>query len=178
MFKALVGGVLSRMVDNMEQELRKHRCCFTGHRPHKIGMDEKTVKELLRKAIKEAIADGFVTFISGMAHGVDLWAAEIVLEERKNNSFIHLICASPYEGFEKKWDDTERELYHSIMEQADLVKFVCEHYFRGCYQVRNEWMVDRSARVIAVFNGEPSGTKNTVVYAQKKGIEVHNVLKN
>ena len=164
------------MDSNVEQELRKRRCCFTGHRPHKIGMDEKTVKELLRKAIKEAIADGFVTFISGMAHGVDLWAAEIVLEERKNNSFIHLICASPYEGFEKKWDDSERELYHSIMERADLVKFVCEHYFRGCYQVRNEWMVDHSARVIAVWNGQKSGTKNTIDYANRVGVPVVNVL--
>ena len=165
------------MADNIKYELRKHRCCFTGHRPHKIGMGEETVKDLLRKATKQAITDGFVTFISGMAHGVDLWAAEIVLEERKNNSFIHLICASPYKGFEKKWEASERELYYSIMEQADFVQYVCEHYFRGCYQVRNEWMVDRSARVIAVFNGEPSGTKNTVVYAQKKGVEVNNVLK-
>ena len=74
------------MVDNLEQELRKHRCCFTGHRPHKIGMDEETVKALLRKEIKQAIEDRFVTFISGMAHGVDLWAAEIVLEERKNRA--------------------------------------------------------------------------------------------
>ena len=59
------------MDSNVEQELRKRRCCFTGHRPHKIGMKEETVKELLRKAIKEAIEDGFVTFISGMACGVD-----------------------------------------------------------------------------------------------------------
>ena len=78
---------------------------------------------------------------------------------------------------EKKWDDTERDLYHSIMQQADLVKFVCEHYFRGCYQVRNEWMVDRGARVISLYNGEAGGTKNTVVYAQRKGVEVKNVLK-
>lgn len=164
------------MVNDMEQELRKRRCCFTGHRPHKIGMDEEIVKGLLREAIKQAIEDGYVTFISGMAHGVDLWAAEIVLEEKKNNSYIHLICASPYEGFEKKWDASERELYHSIMEQADLAKYVCEHYFRGCYQVRNEWMVDRSARVIAVFNGQASGTKNTIDYAKRKGVEVYNVL--
>ena len=65
----------------------------------------------------------------------------------------------------ENYSETDIELFKS-----------CEHYFRGCYQIRNEWMVDRSARVIAVFNGEPSGTKNTVVYAQRKGIEVKNVL--
>ena len=46
----------------------------------------------------------------------------------------------------------------------------------GCYQVRNEWMVDRSNLVIAVFNGQKSGTKNTVDYAKRKGVNVVNVL--
>lgn len=40
------------------------------------------------------------------------------------------------------------------------------------YQIRNEWMVDRSSLVIAVFNGEQSGTKNTIDYAKAHGIEV------
>ena len=33
----------------------------------------------LEAAILQAVDDGFVTFISGMARGVDIWAAEIVL---------------------------------------------------------------------------------------------------
>lgn len=37
-------------------------------------------------------------------------------------------------------------------------------------------MVDRSNRVIAVFNGQKSGTKNTVDYAKRKGICVINIL--
>ena len=39
-------------------------------------------------------------------------------------------------------------------------------------------MVDRSNLVISVFNGQKSGTKNTVDYAKKKGIKVTNVLEN
>lgn len=45
-------------------------------------------------------------------------------------------------------------------------------YSRACFQIRNEWMVDRSARVIAVFNGQSGGTKNTINYARSNGIEV------
>ena len=66
-----------------ETELRQHRCCFTGHRPEKLGMPETEVVESLKKEIRTAIADGFQTFISGMARGVDLWAAEIVLALRE-----------------------------------------------------------------------------------------------
>ena len=50
-----------------------------------------------------------------MARGVDMWAAEIVLEERKNNSDIKLICASPFEGFEKSWSPDEKQRYNDIL---------------------------------------------------------------
>ncbi len=52
------------------------------------------------------------------------------------------------------------------------VKHICPGYNAGAYQRRNEWMVDHSSRVIAVFNGEPSGTKNTLDYAQCKEVTV------
>ena len=65
-----------------EADLRLHRCCFTGHRPEKIGIPLGTVIALLDKAISEAIQSGYSTFISGMARGVEIWAAEIVLKYR------------------------------------------------------------------------------------------------
>ena len=38
------------------------------------------------------------------------------------------------------------------------------------------WLVDHSSRVIAVYNGEPSGTRNTILYARKTRVPVR-VLK-
>ena len=86
-----------------QQELKLHRCCFTGHRPEKLFLIDSEIIKELEKEICRAVADGFTTFISGMARGVDIWAAEIVLKLRKKNKQIHLICASPYEGFETRW---------------------------------------------------------------------------
>ena len=51
---------------------RLRRVCFTGHRPDKIDLNEKQAKELLEKAIDYAISQGFITFITGMAMGVDI----------------------------------------------------------------------------------------------------------
>lgn len=42
-----------------EEELRKKRCCFTGHRPEKLHLPEEQIKSLLSEAIKQAIHDGF-----------------------------------------------------------------------------------------------------------------------
>ena len=153
-----------------ERELRQHRCCFTGHRPENLDKPEDDVIEGLKKEIRTAIADGFQTFISGMARGVDLWAAEIVLALRDEGAAIRLICASPYQGFEARWSQNWQERYRRVLERADLVRFICPEYSRECFQMRNEWMVDHSARIIAVYNGGPGGTRNTVEYARKKQI--------
>ena len=106
-----------------------------------------------------------------MAWGVDIWAAEIVLQLRQEGYPIRLVAAVPYEGFEKSWDDSWKKRYRAILDQADIVKIICPHYHRGCFQIRNEWMVDCSARLIAAYTGEPGGTKNTVDYASRKGIQ-------
>ena len=159
-----------------EAEKRLRRVCFTGHRPEKLNISEKEVKDKLREAIGKSISDGYTTFISGMARGVDMWAAEIVIEERKKNDNIKLICAPPYDGFEDPWSFIEKHRYNTILKKADYIKYVCEHYSRQCFQIRNVWMVDHSVRVIAAYNGESGGTKNTVRYASSKKIEIYNIL--
>jgi len=159
-----------------QEELRLHRCCFTGHRPDKMELGEKEIKPLLEKAIDDAISNGYVTYITGMAMGTDIWAAEIVLERKKVNKGLHLICALPHPNFESRRSMAEKMRFNKIIKKADLVREINDHYFTGCYQVRNEWMVDRSNLVIAVFNGQKSGTKNTVDYAKRKGVRVMNVL--
>ena len=161
-----------------EQGKRQHRCCFTGHRPEKLSWAEDEVISWLEEEIKKAIGDGFRTFITGMARGVDIWAAEIVLHLRDEGQPIHLICASPFEGFEKSWEADWKRQYQEVLRKADIVKYICKGYSRTCFQIRNEWMVDHSTRVIAVFNGQPSGTKNTVDYALREGIEVVRFMPN
>ena len=74
----------------MSEELRLHRCCFTGHRPDKMELGEKEIKPLLEKAIDDAIAEGYVTFITGMAMGTDIWAAEIILVRKKRNKDLNM----------------------------------------------------------------------------------------
>ena len=160
-----------------EEEKRKHRCCFTGHRPEKLNASECDVKHWLEEQIDQAIADGFVTFISGCAMGVDIWAGQIVLEKRKQNPELHLIAATPWPGFSRRWGVDWQQQYSDLLQGADLVVPVCNQYHRGVFQQRNEWMVDRSNRVIAYYNGSPGGTRNTIEYAERKGVECR-VFKN
>lgn len=155
-----------------EAEMRLHRCCFTGHRPEKLRRSEKEVRADLEYEIRKAVCDGLNVFISGMARGTDIAAAEIVLQLREEGYPVRLICASPYPGFENNWSRAWRTRYEAVIAKADLVRYIRPQYSKGCFQIRNEWLVNHSARVIAVFNGQPSGTKNTIDYALRKGIPV------
>lgn len=158
-----------------EQELRSHRCCFTGHRPEKLKRAEDEIKKSLEEAILKAIHDGYTTFITGMARGVDIWAGQIVLRLRQENPDLKLIAALPYPGCDTRWSASWRKQYAEVLEAADLVKAISPAYSLASFQKRDEWMVDHASRVIAVYDGVQGGTKNTIDYATRCGIEVEYV---
>ena len=166
---------ISGVITVAEQEMRKHRCCFTGHRPQKLSRSESAIKSDLEKAIVKAIGMGYQTFITGMAYGVDIWAGQIVVELRKNNPDLHLIAAIPFPGFESRWSNEWRQAYADLLGKADLVRYICPSYNAGAYQRRNEWMVDHSAHLIAVYDGASGGTRNTIDYAKRCGITIEQI---
>ena len=152
------------------------RCCaFTGHRPKKFpwGYDETDTRCV---ALKKALADqiiklveaGYTDFFSGMAEGADTWAALIVLTLKNENPALRLHCILPCERQADQWTASARELYFSILEQADNVVYVSRKYSKGCMLQRNRYLVDHAACLLAVYNGEQrGGTAMTVRYAQK-----------
>jgi len=145
-------------------------CCFTGHRPSKLKLPESEVCKLLECAIEQALSDGFTTFCTGMAPGTDVIAAEIILRLRIENPKLRLVCAMPCRGFGRHWKDGWSERMQNVLAQADEVEYICYTSSRSSYQRRNEFMVDHSSRVIALYNGTKGGTKNTIDYAHKKGV--------
>lgn len=153
-----------------EKELRKHRCCFTGHRPEKLAIPERQMAKLLEMEIQKAIDKQFTTFISGMARGADIVAAEIVLRLRAQDERLKLICALPHPGFGLHWGGGWTDRFQSVLAQADLARTICPSFSYASYQARNKWMCRHAGLVIAVFNGERGGTKNTLDYAQKIGV--------
>ena len=109
---------------------------------------------------------------------MDQWAADIVIEiqaEHQKQSptgdgEIKLVIARPFPSQPNRWPTEIRRHYEKILQKADrLVETSDDPYAAWKMQKRNEWMVDNSDAVIAVWDGTPSGTANTVKYAQKQG---------
>ena len=158
---------------------RESACCFTGHRPDKLpwGAQERDprcleLKARLDRALERACQAGFRHYLCGMARGADLYFAEAVLALRQRCPEVTLECVRPCESQADSWPAEERLRYQGILDRCDYETLVQHHYDRFCMMRRNRYMVDRSARIIAVYNGVPKGgTAQTLLYAMKRGLE-------
>ena len=142
----------------------KKTCAFTGHREVKDDLDIG----LLTKTVKEFIEDGYDTFLSGMAMGFDLIAASVVLDLKKDYPHIKLIACVPCSEQERYFSAAEKKKYNYIIEKCDEVKTLSSHFYRGCMQARDRFMVDNCSLVIAYRRTNTGGTHYTVKYAAEQ----------
>lgn len=145
------------------------KIAITGHRPNKLGNDYNLNSPLtakIEKRIREILkAENPDTLISGMALGIDTLFARIAIATN-----TPLIAAIPCGNQSNYWNDTAKAEYKSILKhKGTTVKYVSELPFTNwCMQARNQWMVDKSDLLIAVWDGSPGGTQNCIKYAEKQ----------
>ncbi len=164
--------------------------CITGHReksvvpyrdePRNAYATVGAVKMMLYRHIDMAAERGYTDFISGLATGADLWAAEYIVRKKQTDPRIRLIGAMPYLRHAERFPKDSLELLELVERAADVLLTVNSDpdiiYGKhgeasGLYRDRNYYMVDRSAAVIAFPNegSFASGTSQTVNYAYRNG---------
>lgn len=152
-------------------------CAFTGHRPSrfKFGYDEEDVlcNKIKREMLDQILAlynNGITHFYTGMAMGVDIWAAELVIAMMKIYPDMQLYCVIPYEEQAMKWSQEYRNRYYHILEQSTRNILISKRYSNVCYAQRNRYLVDNTQILLAVYqhSEQKSGTKQTVAYAKQK----------
>ena len=158
---------------------REKTCCFTGHRPMKLpwGMNEKDprcvdLKLELAARLEGIYQMGYRHFICGMALGCDMYFAEAVLELRQQHTDVTLEAAIPFGDQPGKWGVDQRQRYNRLIDSADKVTVLQVTYSKDCMMQRNRYMVDRASLLVACFDGRPGGTMNTILYAQRSGVQV------
>ena len=146
---------------------------FTGHRTDKLPWgefedDEECLrfKKRLEAQIIRAYNEGARYFLSGMADGVDIYAAEIVLKLSHKLKEMKLVAVFPYGvGSTKRKRRCARHAYRVVSLYRD--------YVPSCYMERNRFLVEQSVRIICGFSGEESsGTAATMRMARRGGIDI------
>lgn len=146
--------------------------CGTGHRPNKLGGYGEHAKAKLR-LLAATYLSGLRPdrVITGMALGWDTAIAEAALLLQ-----IPYAAAVPFKGQECAWPEPSQRTFHFLLQHASEVVIVCDGgYAAWKMQKRNQWMVDHSDRVCALFDGSPGGTANCVKYALESGKPIDNL---
>ncbi len=158
---------------------REKTCCFTGHRADKLpwgGNDRDPACLRLKAAIADVLASLYAAgcrhFICGMATGADMYFGESVVALRDEHPDVTLEAAIPHAGQEARWNDYWKGRYFRLAEECDTLTVLHKSYTPECMMDRNRYMVDHSHYLIAVYNGAPGGTRSTMLYAMRQGLEI------
>ena len=138
---------------------------FCGHSSYSGNMqDEEKILTLLEKISNSED----LTFYLGGYGGFDGFAKHCCKKYKELHPNSKIVFITPYLG---KWLDDRKEY---IEKEYDEVIYPELESVPPKYAIsrRNEWMVNHSARVIAVYNGESGGTKNTIDYSVRQNVEI------
>ena len=157
-------------------DLKKHTCCFTGHRD--MPSDRKSdIRSQLKAAVEREIQNGYRFFGAGGALGFDTMAAQTVLELKPQYPQIRLILVLPCVDQTAGWKQSDIDEYEHIKALADKVIYTSKAYYSGCMFKRNRHLVNNSSLCICYLTRQTGGTAYTVRYAESKGVTVLNLSK-
>ncbi len=151
---------------------RQKTVCFSGHRLHKFSVfdDVVTIQDLLHKTILDFVQAGYTTFLSGMADGFDMLAAESVLKMQKIHPYIKLIGVIPCNNWRQLRGDEE-----AIFAKAHKIIAIASKAGTKAYHARNRYLVDNASVLVCYFNGSTGGTRYTVNYATTQQVKIINL---
>lgn len=143
---------------------------FTGHRSYRGAADD-----LLHLAVQALYDRGYRYFLSGMAEGFDLAAAEAVLALRHELPGLQLICVLPFSDHIDHQRAEVRVRYQKVLLAADRIVSLSTNYYPACYHRRNDYLVDHASYLVAWYDGSAGGTRYTLKRAQRAHLPVENL---
>lgn len=154
----------------------------TGHRPTGLYKGSiktpENVKHLYREELNSRLSENpDLIIVSGMAIGADQLLAEVCVELS-----IKYVACIPFEGQDSKWTSSDKNNWSELLKKAWQVNLVSlrppSDYYEAVRMLhqRNQYMVDLSDSVIALFNGvKKGGTYNVIDYAERKNKRIVNI---
>ena len=160
---------------------REKTVAFTGYRESKIEISASNpniisvIKTNLRERLLDLYSKGYTTFLSGVAEGFDMIAADVVLSLKNEHADIELIAVIPFVGQERSYTPQQLEQYNNILSNCDSKIIISEHYFQGVFFLRNDFLINNCSHLVAYYDGQKGGTKYTVKKAEKNSIPILNI---
>jgi len=145
----------------------------TGHRPNKLGgYDQKIYNRLCNFAVLQLRKLVPTKVITGMALGWDTAIADSCVKLD-----IPFIAAIPFANQERMWPLHSQIIYTNLLQKSEKVEIIDKNPYFSLEKMhqRNEWMVNQSDMLLALWNGTKGGTDHCIKFARKNNKPIINV---
>ncbi|WP_282941080.1 SLOG family protein [Paenibacillus sp. RC67] len=143
-----------------------NRILVTGYKAAELGIYSlkhpgiPIIKKAIKKQVTALIDEGLEWIIVSGQWGVELWAAEAVLELQETYEQLQLAVITPFLEQEEKWSDEKKSLYASVLQRANYVNSVTKSKYDGPWQFKekNKFLLRNSDGIILLYDEEKEGS--------------------
>ena len=143
------------------------RVLITGYKASELGIFSlkhpgiPIIKKAIKKRLIALMDEGLEWVVVSGQWGVELWAAEAVLDLRGGAyPELKLAVVTPFLEQEEKWSDDKKNSYNSVMERANYVNSVTKTKYEGPWQFkeRDKFLLRNSDGIILVYDEDTEGS--------------------
>ncbi|MGO0060607.1 SLOG family protein [Brevibacillus fluminis] len=142
------------------------RLFVSGYKAHELGIfNEKNpglaiIKKALKRELIRLLEEELEWVIISGQLGVEMWAAETVLELKKEYPHLKLAVITPFLNQEEKWKEETQDYYRTIVMQADYLNSVYQTPYEGVWQLKekDKFLLSHSDGILLVYDEENEGS--------------------
>lgn len=147
----------------------------TGYKPMELNLFNeedpriKFVKETIKKRLITFIEEGVEWILISGQMGVELWTADVILEELSDLYDVQLAVIPPFENQEKRWPEPLQMKYEETIMTADFYQPLYKGDYKGPFQfqAKNKWLIEKSDACLILLDEENHGS-NRFFYEEAK----------
>jgi uncharacterized phage-like protein YoqJ len=138
----------------------------TGYKATELGIYSlkhpgiEIIKKAIKKQVIALLDEGLEWVVVSGQWGVELWAAEAVLELKSTYESLCLAVITPFLEQDEKWNDEKKRIYQNIIQQANYTKSVTNMKYTGPWQFteKNKFLLRNTDGIILVYDEENEGS--------------------
>lgn len=149
------------------------RLYITGYKSAELGIfqanDPKIsiIKQCLEKQLISYLENGLNWVIISVNLGIEIWAAEVVEELKKNYPELKLGIIYPFKDFGSNWNEQNKEQQKKIENLADYCNSVSHqpYYSPIQYQNHTKFLLEHTDGCLVIY--DPEYTGKTAYFLEK-----------
>lgn len=166
----------------MELQKDKTVAFTTGYRTEKIfsNTEDKNLLNIiyteLYRVVSERYKQGYTHYYSGMSEGIDILAANAVLDFKEEHPDVRFVAVIPFKGQQEQYSTTDKNDYQSICTEADEVVILADEFTgNDLYLQRNNYLLENCSTMVCYHDGLCDVMMYTCNRAEEAGIPIINL---